>query len=78
MIEGEYQTVTILLSNGQEGQFTGKVLIRPEEREGLRVIGVAFSHPMKLPDGYEFEEHRNVPVAESEVGRGSQNLECGI
>ena len=51
-----YQSVTITLSNGKKGTFTGKVLVDKEDEGMVKVLQVDFFEPQDLPAGAYFEE----------------------
>jgi len=51
----EYQTVTLTLSDGRVGTFTGPVLVsREDEKKHLFVTKEQFSYPKPLPAGASF------------------------
>ena len=51
-----YQVVTITLSNGKIGSFTGKELVLAKETSSARVTDVFFSEGKELPSGAYFEQ----------------------
>jgi len=55
----KYQTVTIELSDGRVGVFTGPVLARDCDEKRVCIKGIKFSHAKDLPKGA-----RLVPIGE--------------
>jgi len=52
----DYQTVTITLSDGRKGTFTGPALV-VEADQGKEVIrDIQFGYPKQLPAGAKFEK----------------------
>lgn len=54
--ENFLQTVTLTLSDGRKLVYSGRVQLNKEEEGLARIVGVVFSPPIPLPEGYHLED----------------------